>query len=127
MVYLLLLMFSKPKVCLVTLVSLPCVIAYCPSAFAEMQNIAANSIAPVSSVTGAIKSNRVLEPTLVGVLVNGQEQGSIDALHESGSDFESDTQNSHYLLSIDDLIKLTNVSFVPIGRQNTDKIGRAHV
>ncbi len=126
MVYLLLLMFSKPKVCLVTLVSLPCVIAYCPSAFAEMQNIAANSIAPVSSVTGAIKTNRVLEPTLVGVLVNGQEQGSIDALHESGSDFESDTQNSHYLLSIDDLIKLTNVSFVPIGRQNTNRLNGAN-
>lgn len=120
MLYLLLLMFSKPKVCLVTLVTLPCVIAYCPSAFAEMQNIAAKSIAPASSVTGAIKTNRALEPTLVGVLVNGEEQGSIDALYEPVSDSESNTQKSQYFLSIDDLIQLTNVSFVPIGRQNTD-------
>lgn len=120
MLYLLLLMFSKPKVCLVTLVTLPCVIAYCPSAFAEMQNIAAKSIAPVPSVTGAIKTNRALEPTLVGVLVNGEEQGSIDALYEPVSDSESVTQKSQYLLSINDLIQLTNVSFVPIDRQNTN-------
>lgn len=110
---------------LVTLVSLPCVVAYCPSAFADVQNIAANSISPISSVNAAIKNNKILESTLAGVLVNGQEQGSIDALYESGSDSKNDTQNNYYYLSIDDLSQLTKVSFVPIDTQNPDTVNEA--
>lgn len=110
---------------LVTLVSLPCVVAYCPSAFAEAQNIAANSILPISSINAAIKNNKMLEPTLVGVLVNGQEQGSIDALYESRSNSKNDTQNNHYYLSIDNLNQLTQVSFVSIDTQNSNRVNEA--
>ncbi|OXL18126.1 hypothetical protein CAN34_12900 [Psychrobacter sp. DAB_AL32B] len=107
---------------LVTLVSWPCVLAYCPSALADVQNIAANSISPISSVKAAIESTKVLEPTLVGVFVNGQEQGSIDALYESGSESKSDTQNNHYYLSIDDLNRLTMIKFLPVPTNTSNSV-----
>ena len=110
---------------LVTLVSLPCVVAYCPSAFADMQSIAANSISLTSSVNATIKNNKMLEPTLVGVLVNGQDQGSIDALYDSAYDSENDTQNNHYFLSIDDISQLTKVSLVPTDMQNLNRANEA--
>lgn len=110
---------------LVTLVSLPCVVAYCPSALADVQSIAANSISPISSVNAAIKNNIMLEPTLVGVLVNGQEQGSIDALYDSASKSNNDEQNNYYYLSIDDLSQLTKVSFTPIDTPYPSEVNEA--
>ena len=107
---------------LVTLVSLPCVVAYCPSALADVQNIAANLISPISSVNAAIKNKKMLEPTLVGVLVNGQEQGSIDALYGSASKSNNDEQNNHYYLSIDDLSRLTMVKFSPVATSASNSV-----
>lgn len=98
---------------LVTLVVLPCMVVYCPSALAEIQTIAANTTSYIPSTKASDKNNKVLEPTLVGVLINGEEQGSIDALYDSASDPERDNQKDCYFLSIDDLSQLTKASFSP--------------
>lgn len=106
---------------LMTLVYLPCVVAYCPLAVAEVQNIAANIMSPVSSAKAAVKNNnRLLEPTLVGILVNEQEQGSIDALYDSESDPKRDAQKNHYFVSINDLSQLTKVSFLAVDKPTID-------
>lgn len=60
---------------LVTLVSLPCMVIYCPSALAEIQTIAANTTSQLSASKAYNKNNKVLVPSLVGVLINGEEQG----------------------------------------------------
>lgn len=104
---------------LMTLVSLPWVAAHCPSAIAEVQ-IAANTLSFDSSAKAAVINNNRLEPTLVGVLVNGQEQGSIDALYDSDSDPKRNEQKDHYFVSIDDLSQLTKVGFLAVNKSTID-------
>lgn len=102
---------------LVTLVSLPCMVIYCPSALAEIQTIAANTTSQLSASKAYNKNNKVLVPSLVGVLINGEEQGSTEALYDSASDPERDEQKDCYFLSINDLSELTKASFTVVDNQ----------
>lgn len=111
---------------LATLVTLPYVVVYCPTALAQMQSIAANSGAQATFAKAAAKSDKALTLTLVGVLVNGEEQGNIDALYESDSDARYDNQNNRYYLAVDDLAALTQVSFATVHRQDHDRADSSH-
>lgn len=60
-------------------------------------------------------------PTLLGIFINGREQDSLDVLLDANSNRKDD--NDHYYLSVDDLSRLTGVTFAankPIDNDNTN-------
>lgn len=122
---------------LVTLVSLPCMVVYATSAFAAIEDIATdnaslslttkaeNKDASTKPTTAFSKNAKSLEPTLVGVLVNGEELGSIDALYDSASDPKRDDSKDCYFVSIDDLAELTKASFSSLRTDNNDNASKS--
>ena len=120
------------------LASLPCVGSYCSLAFAEVPAIATktatvNISSSLKSSASSTMDNQTSIPTLVGIFINGQESDSLDALYDSSSDIKFhdalDNINNHYFLSIEDLSRLTNISFLPnsSGYQVSTPIGDAHL
>lgn len=74
-----------------------------------------------SSPSSFNKSKLHLQPTLVGVFVNGEEQETLDVLYDpdyrSGQpplNAEVDNLNDHYYLSVSDVSRLTGISFTAI-------------
>lgn len=100
------------------LATLPCVGSYPSLSFAEVPVINAK-IVP-SALPAEHKQS--LLPTLVGVVINGQELDSLDVLYDSRADTELTNKNDHYFLSIDDLSRLTKVKFSPAPLSNTDSV-----
>lgn len=77
-----------------------------------------------SSVNNDITASQPLKPSLVGVIVNGQEVDAIDILYDArvndlpvNETTSSSTQANHYyFVSEDDLSRLTGVVFEPIAQ-----------
>lgn len=76
---------------------------------------AANTVikpaADLSSSTLPAMNEQRFSPTLVGVFINGKERDSLDVLYDASADANS-YNNEHYYLAIDDLSRLTMVSFI---------------
>lgn len=100
------------------LATLPCVGSYPSLSFAEVPVINAKFVP--SALPAEHKQS--LLPTLVGVVINGQELDSLDVLYDSRADTELTNKNDHYFLSIDDLSRLTKVKFSPAPLSNTDSV-----
>ena len=100
------------------LATLPCVGSYPSLSFAEVPVINAKS---VSSALSAEHKQSLL-PTLVGVVINGQELDSIDVLYDSSADIELTNKNDHYFVSIADLSRLTKIRFLPAPPSNTGSV-----
>ena len=58
-------------------------------------------------------------PTLLGIVINGRESDSLDVLFET-SDRKGVDDNDLYYLSVDDLSRLTGVSFVTTSANNNE-------
>lgn len=58
-------------------------------------------------------------PTLLGIVINGRESDSLDVLFET-IDRKGVDDNDLYYLSVDDLSRLTGVSFVTTSANNND-------
>lgn len=100
------------------LATLLCVGSYPALSFAEVPVINAKSVP--SALPAEHKQS--LLPTLVGVVINGQELDSLDVLYDSRADTELTNKNDHYFLSIDDLSRLTKVRFAPAPLSNTGSV-----
>ncbi|WP_028857899.1 hypothetical protein [Psychrobacter phenylpyruvicus] len=105
---------------LMILASMPSIGSLSLAAFAAVPSTSNNS------VNNDITTSQRLKPSLVGVVVNGQEVDAIDILYDArvndlpvNETISSSTQTNHYyFVSIDDLSRLTGVVFEPIAQTN---------
>lgn len=103
---------------LMILASIPSIGSLGLAAFAAVPSTANNSS------NNDITASQPLKPSLVGVIVNGQEVDAIDILYDSrvndlpaNETTSSSTQTNHYyFVSEDDLSRLTGVVFEPIAQ-----------
>ena len=103
---------------LMILASIPSIGSLGLAAFAAVPSTANNS------ANNDITASQPLKPSLVGVIVNGQEVDAIDILYDSrvndlpaNETTSSSTQTNHYyFVSEDDLSRLTGVVFEPIAQ-----------
>lgn len=98
---------------LVVMTSVSCVGIYCPFVAAEAPDHTASTALPSVDVntTQQVSVAAKLEPMLVGIVVNGKEQESLDALYNPNVDDSLNSNNTAYFLSVSDLSRLTAIRF----------------